>query len=333
LYIALVIRDDTGGVSEIPFVVRNDSGHSAIQYQTSDATWEAYNAFNPTAGSQVDSGNSLYQCSIGCPPGNPGGYKGAFAVSYNRPLQAGAIDAGRDGPFYAEFPMITFLEQNGYDVSYTTEADVDSSGSLLLNHGTLVTSGHDEYWSANQRASFMAARDHGVNLAFFTGNESFWKTQYQTSPVDGTPERTIVSYKETHFDPPIASAPNVVDPSDPPTWTGTWRDPYGGSPDDGNRPENQLTGQYFMVNAGTTDIKAPYQYAKLQLWRNTSVANLTSGSQPVTLGSGIGTLGYEWDIDADNGFRPAGEIDLSATTEANTQSFSTDYGTNVRNRC
>ena len=90
-----------------------------------------------------------------------------------------------------------------------------------------------------------------------------------------------------------------------------------------------MTGQYFMVNTGTTDIQAPFQYAKLQLWRNSAVANLTSTSTPITLGAGIGTLGYEWDIDADNGFRPAGEIDMSSTTDSNTSSFTTDYGTTV----
>ena len=94
-----------------------------------------------------------------------------------------------------------------------------------MNHKTLISSGHDEYWSANMRANVMSARDHGVNLAFFSGNESFWKTQYQPSPVDGSAQRTIVSYKETHFDPPYAAAPNAFDANDPPTWTGTWRDP------------------------------------------------------------------------------------------------------------
>ena len=66
----------TGGIdSEIPFVVRNDSSHSAIVYQTSDETWQAYNAYG---------GNSLYTARPLCPPGNPQGYQGAFAVSYNR---------------------------------------------------------------------------------------------------------------------------------------------------------------------------------------------------------------------------------------------------------
>jgi hypothetical protein len=311
LYIALLVRNDTGGASQIPFVVRNDASHSDILYQTSDTTWEAYNIYG---------GNSLYQCTVSCPAGNPGGYKAAYAVSYNRPFTFTA-DQNRASPYYAEYPMIRFLEANGYDVSYTTGGDVDSNGPLLLNHKIFMSSGHDEYWSGGQRASVEAARAAGVSLAFFSGNEMFWKTRWLPS-IDGTntPERTLVTYKETHFDAP-------TDPQDPTTWTGTWRDPRFSPPADGGRPENAVTGQFFLVNQGTTDIHVPYQYSKLRLWRNTSIASLTPG-QTATLGSGIGTLGYEWDEDADNGFRPTGLIDMSSTTEAGAQVF-TDYGTNV----
>jgi len=43
-----------------------------------------------------------------------------------------------------------------------------------------------------------AARDAGVNLAFMSGNEVFWKIRYEDS-IDGskTPYRTIAIYKET----------------------------------------------------------------------------------------------------------------------------------------
>ena len=46
-----------------------------------------------------------------------------------------------------------------------------------------VSSGHDEYWSRAQRDNVEAARDSGVNLAFFSGNEVFWKTRLGTSSV------------------------------------------------------------------------------------------------------------------------------------------------------
>jgi hypothetical protein len=328
LYMAELVRNDTGGKSQIPFVVRDDASHSDILYQTSDQTWEAYNTWG---------GNSLYQCAGAqppapfasdtkpvCPPGNPQGYQGAFAVSYNRPWHTALDDNGESWLFNAEFPMIEFLEKNGYDVSYTSESDVDANGSLLLNHKAFLSSGHDEYWSANQRANVTYARDHGVSLAFFSGNEVFWKTRWLPS-IDGsnTSYRTLVTYKETHFNAP-------TDPQDPGTWTGTWEDPRFSPPADGGNPPNSLTGQFFAVNSGTTDIQVPSQYAPELLWRNTAVAKLAAG-QSVTLGKGLGTLGYEWDIDADNGFRPAGEIDLSSTTEnanAPDQVFP-DYGTNV----
>ena len=78
LYIALLTRNDTGGQSQIPFVVRDDSSHSDLVVQTSDETWQAYNDYG---------GNSLYMCNAVCPPGNPKGYKAAYKVSYNRPLR------------------------------------------------------------------------------------------------------------------------------------------------------------------------------------------------------------------------------------------------------
>ncbi|MEW1823818.1 DUF4082 domain-containing protein, partial [Arthrobacter sp. NPDC080031] len=175
--------------------------------------------------------------------------------------------------------------------------------------------GHDEYWSADQRASVQAARDAGVNLAFFSGNELFWKTRWEPS-ADGssTPGRTLVAYKDTHFDAP----------TDPVTWTGSWRDPRFGTASGAGNPENALTGQFFLVNSGTTDIQVPDQFGQYRLWRNTDAANLSAG-QTLTLGSGIGTLGYEWDIDADNGFQPAGVLKLSSTTVDDAEVF-TDYG-------
>jgi len=51
IYFADAIRTDTGGTSQIVFIVRNDSSQSDVLYQTSDSSWQAYNAYG---------GNSLY---------------------------------------------------------------------------------------------------------------------------------------------------------------------------------------------------------------------------------------------------------------------------------
>src|SRR4029450_8423180 len=135
----------------------------------SDTTWQAYNAYG---------GNSLY---VGGPGVNPAR---ASKVSYNRPITTRGTSP-EDWVFNAEYPMVRWLEANGYDVSYFTGVDSDRRGSLIRQHQMFMPVGHDEYWSAGQRANVEAARNAGVHLAFFSGNEGFWKTRWEPS-IDGS---------------------------------------------------------------------------------------------------------------------------------------------------
>jgi hypothetical protein len=289
IYFAHLVREDgTSGESHVVFVVRDDNGRSDLLFQTSDTTWQAYNTYG---------GRSLY------PTDTPRAHK----VSYNRPFSTRG-NAPEDWVFNAEYPMVRWLERNGYDVSYSTGVDSDRLGAELREHRAFLSVGHDEYWSATQRANVEAARDAGVHLAFFSGNEVFWKTRWENN------HRTLVSYKETH-------ANENIDQLD--VWTGTWRDPRFSPPGDGGRPENALTGQLFTVNDGaTTAIQVPAAEGKLRFWRHTSIAGLAPG-QTATLPDK--TLGYEWDEDIDNGHRPAGSFRLSSTTVTN-NSMLLDYG-------
>ena len=286
IYFAKLVRTDgPTGASHVFFVVRDDDGGSDLLFQTADTTWQAYNRYG---------GNSLYT-------GSPAGR--AYKVSYNRPFTTRDY-APEDWVFNAEYPMVRHLEANGYDVSYTTGVDTDRFGAELLEHKVFVSVGHDEYWSGQQRANVEAARDAGVNLAFFSGNEVFWKTRWETS-IDGSgqPHRTLVAYKET-------LAGGIIDPATP-TWTGTWRDARFSPPADGGRPENELTGQMFRVNCCEIDMEVNAADGAMRFWRNSRVATLT-GNQTTTIGSGI--VGYEWDEDPDNGFRPPGTFRVSETS-------------------
>lgn len=308
IYFAHLIRTDTGGDSHIVFIVRNDASHSAVLFQTNDSTWQAYNYYG---------GGSLYG------PNTPNFdlNNRSFKVSYNRPVMTrGFENESASWVFGSNYPMVRWLEANGYDVTYFTDVDATRYGSLILNHKLYMADGHDEYISGPQRSNIKAARDAGVNLAFFTGNGMFWKTRWENS-IDGsnTPYRTLVCYKET-----LAHA--KTDPTS--TWTGTWRDPSFSPPSDGNLPENALQGTIFMVNGPGADnngqqIQVPAADAKLRFWRNTAVASLT-GNQVYTMPPG--TLGYEWDEDVDNGFRPAGLFDLSSATYSLDTDLLLDYG-------
>jgi hypothetical protein len=298
IYIARLKRDDNQGASHIVFIVRDDTSHSDIFFQASDATWQAYNVYG---------GNSLYVGTTSLPNGH------ASKVSYNRPFitRNGGGGGGQmeDWLFNAEYPMIRFLERNGYNISYTTNTDVARFGSLLLNHKLFLSVGHDEYWSAEQRANVDAARDAGVNLAFFSGNEAYWKTRWENSTdLSGTPYRTLVCYKEGTLGENVCGT--KCDPTT--SWTGLWRDgcsyPGGGA----CKPENALTGQIGWMNS-TGAIQVPSDYKNHRFWRHTNIASLTDGGS-ATLP--YGTLGYEWDQEQfplySNSY-PNGRIILSNT--------------------
>ncbi|AXJ11223.1 DUF4082 domain-containing protein [Arthrobacter sp. PM3] len=300
VYFALLTRPDNGNQSHITFVVRSDASHSDVVFQTSDTSWQAYNDYG---------GSDFYQ---GAQNGR------AYKVSYNRPVNTRGGIGGRDFYFSNEYPLVRFLEKNGYDVSYISGVDTDRNGAALLNHKVFLSVGHDEYWSGPQRANVEAARDAGVNLQFLSGNEVYWRTRLEPSPVDGAAARTITTYKETW-------ANAKIDPST--QWTGTWRDPrFAAQSNGGGLPENGLTGTMYMSNYTDLPITVSAAEGKSRLWRNTSLATLPSGGSAQLAPH---TVGYESDEDLDNGFRPAGLIRLSTTTGPVDQ-YLQDFGTTVR---
>ncbi|MGP2490070.1 DUF4082 domain-containing protein [Mesorhizobium sp. PUT5] len=307
VYIAKLVRQDaTAGASHIPFIVRGDGVPRDVVFQTSDTTWHAYNGWG---------GASLYG---GNATASPDGR--AYKVSYNRPFVTrdgiGTYAGPQDFVFSGEYAAIRWLERNGFDVAYIAGVDTGPGGHPLTDYKVFMSVGHDEYWSGDQRANVEAARDAGVHLIFISGNEVYWKTRWEADAA-GAPNRTLVTYKETH-------AVAKIDPSS--QWTGTWRDPSFSPPSDGGRPENALTGTIFQVDSFRADtITVPYGPSLLRPWRNTAVASIQPG-QVASLAQGM--LGYEWDESPDNGFRPAALVHLSETT-LEVDTYLIDYGNTV----
>lgn len=321
VYLAKLVRLDASGnpipgaTNQIPFVVRDDTPadgtKSDIIFQTSDTTWQAYNGWSGNNG-QVD--ESFYS------------EPQAHAVSYNRPIVTrdggGVAAGGQDYLFGADYAAIYWLEQNGYDVSYMAGVDTDRLGaSNIIGHKAYISVGHDEYWSGDQRDNVEAARDAGVNLLFWSGNEVYWRTRYEPS-IGGTPTdyRTLVCYKETYSNhDPDAPATAYTNPDPSNEWTGTWRDVRFVDAVDANgnhiavgaEPENSLTGQ-MTVATGSNDpggaLDVPGEYTGLRYWRGTAVSN---GSGTFDISQGI--IGFEWDTAPNDANRPAGLIRLSET--------------------
>jgi len=293
------LQDAGGNINNIVFIVRDDASHSDILVQAPDATWQAYNGYG---------GNYLYAGTTSFPQGH------AVKVSYNRPFfvyNAAFLTDGRGSDWYMNdsYPMIRWLERNGYDVTYFTNTDLARSGSLVLNHKIYVAHGHDEYWSKEMRDNIETARAAGVNLAFFTGNENYWKTRWEND-ASGKPNRIMVCYKEgTMADGSLgeASCGSKCDPN-PTVWTGLWR---MGAAYDAPLPENALTGQISWDEHAPAPITVPFAYKNLRFWRNTSVATLTSGQ---TASLAPGSLGYEYDYEQFQSTYPRGRITMSSTS-------------------
>jgi hypothetical protein len=82
--------------------------------------------------------------------------------------------------------------------------------------------GHDEYWTPQERANVTAARDQGVNLAFFGANAMFRRTRLEPTTLGDA--RAVVCYKTAYQeDPAYAKDPTEV--------TSDWRDAPNSDPE------------------------------------------------------------------------------------------------------
>ena len=288
IYLAKLVQKDTGGENYIIFAVRDDSSHSDILYQQSVTTYQAYNN---------DGGKSLYsdnsnECST------VSDAERAIEVSFDRPYDAPMGDPSTF--FRAEYPMVRWLEAQGYWVTYSTDLDTDHSGrsgahNALLDHKVFLSVGHDEYWSKEMRNAVTEARDAGVNIGIFSGNTSFWDIRFTADPWSGKTDQTMVAYKTIESGGP--------DPSGIPT--SSWRDPEGAG-----QPENALLGVQYIGDNETNffPLRVYADQVSDPLFRNTGLEQIPAGSY-VDIGKNL--VGWEWDGRVENGDSPNGIIVLS----------------------
>ena len=144
----------------VVFVVRHDAQTADFVYKLPLNTYQAYNNWG---------GKSLYAF-------NSEG-DAATSVSFDRPY---ALRGGAGHFFHWDFPMIRWLEREGYNVTYIADVDAHTEGAYLPGRRALLSVGHDEYWSKEMRDSWERARDAGYSLGFFGANTAYW--QVATSP-------------------------------------------------------------------------------------------------------------------------------------------------------
>jgi hypothetical protein len=209
--------------------VVKDGRPAPFLYQQGIDTDQAYNDYPH----DFRTGKSLYAFnSYGA--NTISGNTSAVKVSFDRPM----ADSGLGNFISWEINLLRWLERSGYDVTYTTDVDTHANGGELLRHKAFLSTGHDEYWSKEMRDAAEAARDSGVNLAFFGGNASYTQVRFEPSAA-GVPNRVVVEYRTELFNP--------IDPVQGPTTTTNYRDPPL------NRPEQTLMGIQFIASMANTD--------------------------------------------------------------------------------
>ena len=199
---------DSGAQRYVPVTVRSASCTGKVVLKSCVQTWQAYNTWG---------GYDLYK-------GPTGAYADrSLVVSLDRPYDSNGADMfltyERNVIKLAEFLT---TEKGGLDLAYVTSMDIDADPHLLDGASALVSMGHDEYWTPQERANVTAARDKGVNLAFFGANALFRRTRLQPTTL-GT-AREVVCYKTDYrADPEYGKDPTEV--------TSDWREPPNSNPE------------------------------------------------------------------------------------------------------
>jgi hypothetical protein len=172
--------------SYMTFVVRDDASTAPVLYSMDVATWQAYNFWGGAGNNNV--GYDLYS-RFNYVTGADTGSR-AYTVSFDRPYAGEGSTDGAGLLLNWDFPMIRYVESKGYDISYVTSLDLETNPNLLVGHKVFVNTGHDEYYSDNMRTAVTNGLSAGVNLALFSANNFYFRTQYQSS-AGGTPNRRM----------------------------------------------------------------------------------------------------------------------------------------------
>ncbi|WP_223297260.1 N,N-dimethylformamidase beta subunit family domain-containing protein [Catenulispora acidiphila] len=208
-YYLLVVRAPGQTASSIPLVVRADGDRAPLGFQASVLTYQAYNTFG---------GHSAYADS-------PRRAVASTEVSFDRPYE----DGGYYSPYQYELPLVREIEKLGIDADYFTDVDADADPAQLRRHKGMVIGGHSEYWTKRMYDGAVAAREAGVNIAFFGANAVYTAARLTGSPLG--PGRRVVIRRSLTGDLLAARDPSLA--------TVNWSAPPL------NRPEAALIGEGY----------------------------------------------------------------------------------------
>ncbi|APR76146.1 Hypothetical protein A7982_01493 [Minicystis rosea] len=253
-------RDPDGRCGKALFVVRSAVPASPILYKIPLFTYAAYNA-------EGDPRGSLYtwparKVTLHRPGNGTGGTPWDADV-----VDAYDLDSPRQTFAHWDAKFIRWLEENGYSADYATDLDIHQNpGDFLSRYRLLLSVGHDEYWSDAMRDHVEAFIARGGNVAFFSGNVSYW--------------RATLSDEDTALE-----VDKRVHPGDDGS-----RDRFSRT-----RPENVMTGVSYRSAGGQWNAKRPsgggYTVVRPDHW----IFAGTGLARDAVFGEAAALVGYECD--------------------------------------
>ncbi len=223
-------------VAHAGFVVRAASPTGAPLLVLATNTWNAYNNWGGcslyTGGTQV-SFRRPFSRGMLCRPDSERDDRKSRPVRWDEPPDADGViyqhyrnalgypaAIGSSGWFTFERRFVEWAEGEGRTFDFAVSSDLDADPTALHGYELMVSVGHDEYWSAPQRAALEEHLRGGGRLASFSGNTMFWQVRIED---DGA--RMIGHKYSAHRTDPV-----LID-GDPTTMTGMWADPIVGRPE------------------------------------------------------------------------------------------------------
>ncbi len=241
--------DADKAVAHTFFVVRGSTASPAsMLYVVPTNTWNAYNTWGGqslyTGGSAVSFHRPIARGMLARPappderddrkarparygetPDVDGNIFQAYRSERNYPAGIGSTGWYSHGRRFVEW-----AESDGWQIDFAVNSDLETETGLLDTYDTVVLIGHDEYWSAPERAAVEAHVGGGGRLVSLSGNTIFWRVRRCA----GTHGPTMVCHKYGSLpDPAVPGSGDLAedDPVYPGLLTGMWADPAIAEPE------------------------------------------------------------------------------------------------------
>lgn len=288
------------------FVVRGSRKNGTL-YVVPTNTWNAYNTWGGkslyTGGTSVSFHRPIARGML-CRPAPPvddrddrkarpthfgevpdadGSVFQAYRTAENYPSGIGSTGWYSHGRRFVEW-----AEGDGLEFDYAVNSDLETIPGLLDGYNTVVLVGHDEYWSAPERAAVESHVAGGGRLVSFSGNTIFWRVRRST----GTHGPVMVCHKYASLGSPDGAEPGDLaeaDPVHPGPLTGMWADPAVGEPEWTLLGAGSAFGLYHRFGKATPQGVGGYIVSRPEHWL---FAGTGLGYGDV-VGRDEGVVGYE----------------------------------------